>query len=344
MRPLCAISLLLYSFLCQDIAGLRPTCCKSYGPKSSQLNVVSPGHNWYSSTMSSFDNPPFFPRTLEELAYDTSFSIRVALLSRVSRIRVDLRMRLLSRERLMLRWLLLTCENLADDEINRIHLFVDGASNRRKCAHLWEEMITDYCKNPSSGSISGIKRFKQNITISTYNDESLDKNAKLIIIFKPDNIFSETDDILDQVQAICFHGALRKIPTIIINPNLVATAWNNCGPRAPMLLSDFAQVYYACDDAMKLNRRDSWYGIIHRPSSGFEMFLLEGILSESDSPESYKRISSWTKGSPKDINEIMAHGLLNDPNFIKNIENVRNSRLNREKNYAAKPVRDTGLS
>ena len=51
------------------------------------------------------ENPPFFPRTLEELAEDAAFSCRVGLSSSISRMRVDVRLKLIDRERHALAWL-----------------------------------------------------------------------------------------------------------------------------------------------------------------------------------------------------------------------------------------------
>jgi hypothetical protein len=41
-----------------------------------------------------------------------------------------------------------------------------------------------------------------------------------------------------------------------------------------MLLRDFAQVYYICDDFFMLSRRDQWIGVVQRAASGFDMFFL----------------------------------------------------------------------
>ena len=53
------------------------------------------------------NNPPFFPRSVEDLAKDASFSIKVALVSQLTRIRVDVRLRLTSRNKAMMEWLIL---------------------------------------------------------------------------------------------------------------------------------------------------------------------------------------------------------------------------------------------
>ena len=53
------------------------------------------------------ENPPFFPLSIEDLATDASISIKVALVSQISRIRVDVRLRCTNRHKSMMRWLVL---------------------------------------------------------------------------------------------------------------------------------------------------------------------------------------------------------------------------------------------
>ena len=43
---------------------------------------------------STYDNAPFWPQTLDECASDASFCVKVALMSNIQRIRVDVRLRL----------------------------------------------------------------------------------------------------------------------------------------------------------------------------------------------------------------------------------------------------------
>ena len=40
---------------------------------------------------------------------------------------------------------------------------------------------------------------------------------------------------------------------------------NDFGARAPLLLSDFAQAYFICDDYFMFSRRDQWAGLVRLP-------------------------------------------------------------------------------
>jgi hypothetical protein len=44
-------------------------------------------------------SPPFFPKDVEELAKDASFSIQLALIGRINRMRVDIRSKLLNKQK-----------------------------------------------------------------------------------------------------------------------------------------------------------------------------------------------------------------------------------------------------
>jgi len=50
------------------------------------------------------EQPAFFPRSVEELAQDTVDSTQVGLLNSMKRMRIDIRMRLVRREKNMLKW------------------------------------------------------------------------------------------------------------------------------------------------------------------------------------------------------------------------------------------------
>lgn len=277
---------------------------------SSSFFVISSYHkhtalhsNKYTAT---FENPPFFPTNLNELAEDAGFAIRVALISQISRIRVDVRMRLVSRERLMFNWLLLMTRELLDDEFTQIRIFVDQEDSRNKCIEVLEEMASVVNKTDV---------VKPRIKISSTSDINLRKADKLIVIYSPDNVLYDRPQLLEEVQAICFHGALRKIPVVMVNPNLVSTAWSDYGPRAPLLMSDFSQAYFACDDYFMLSRRDKWCGIVQRAASGFDLFLLDGMRPGQSKPDSYARIQSWPEGIPDNIRSVLSDLLMRDPHF-----------------------------
>ena len=204
-------------------------------------------------TTANVGNLPFFPSTVEELAYDVAFTTKIALINRIKRIRIDVRMRLTSRDRYMLKWLLLTSINLLDDsdENSNVHLFIDKTSDVIRCQELWAEIVSNTtCKTDSLSSsqessgwhdgainIDEKNRIKREskekeqylkklskIHISPISDVHLRDTDSILLIFNPDNMHScEHPDLLEDVQALCFHAALRKIPVVLINPQLMAT-------------------------------------------------------------------------------------------------------------------------
>ena len=62
----------------------------------------------------SAENPPFFPINISELAQDASFSVKVAMISGITRIRIDIRLRLTNRKQVILEWLILLGERTAN--------------------------------------------------------------------------------------------------------------------------------------------------------------------------------------------------------------------------------------
>ena len=192
------------------------------------------GHQQPTQYSVSFENPPFFPCTLEELASDVAFAAKVAIVSRILRIRIDVRLRITSRgNRYMLKWLLLTAVNLFDDEFQHVHIFIDKTDDVLKCQEIWKDLVRNVT-TPTNGT-NGIdtasttndyERFLEKIKISSITDMDLSEKATIFLIYNPDNIYNcEHENLLEEVQALCFHAALRKLPVILINPTLMATAW-----------------------------------------------------------------------------------------------------------------------
>ena len=153
------------------------------------------------------------------------------------------------------------------------------------------------------------------ISVSPICDIGLSIKDQVFVIFNPDNLSSARPELLEDVQAICFHGALRKVPVVIINPCLIATAWNDYGPRSPLLLSDFAQAYFICDDLLLLSRKDEYFGIVQRASAGMDLFRLTGLFPGKKAPKSFTRIESWPDGMPDNLRSSLSKHLANDPNF-----------------------------
>lgn len=82
-----------------------------------------------------FDNPPFFPCSSFDLARDAAFSVEVALISKLTRVRLDVRSRFLSTNE-QLEWVMLLAgllcggkersnDGAAASAFRRVHVFVD---------------------------------------------------------------------------------------------------------------------------------------------------------------------------------------------------------------------------
>lgn len=221
-------------------------------PTRRHMDAVEIGTEGYKA--SNLENPPFFPSTIEELAYDVAFTTKIALINRIKRIRVDIRLRLTSRDRYMLKWLLLTSINLLDDNDadSNVHIFIDKSPDVGRCQELLVDLIrnstsilsslasADMNEWPSSDEDVERKQFEtiirekkeqqdylnklSKVHISSISDVHLRDSDSILVIFNPDNMHScEHPDLLEDVQALCFHAALRKIPVILINPQLMAT-------------------------------------------------------------------------------------------------------------------------
>ena len=270
---------------------------------------------------SSYENPPFFPKTVLELAQDASFSIKLALINRLNRMRVDIRSRLLTRERPLVEFIVLTACMLVDDEFERIHIFIDDKYNVTKWNRLCDEILG------GDRTINSKPVLNRHIVISAMDDTSVSTLDSLFVIFNPDNLcHSNSREMLENVQALCFHASLQKKPVVMFNPRLVATAWNDFGPRSPMLLNDFEQTYYICDDYFMLSSRDKWIGVVHRLSAGVDVFYLEmssmlqqqvgdSSLRNIDRVVKFTRIKSWREDTPHDIRQVITDILLADPTF-----------------------------
>ena len=180
----------------------------------------------------SFDNPPFFPSTLEELANDVAFAAKVAIVSQILRIRVDVRLRITSRgHRFMLKWLLLMAVNLLDDEYQTVRIYLDNTEDVRRCREIWGELVSNVTATVGPTGSDGVPldydRFRDKIQITLLCDlgTALDKGT-VCLVFNPDNTRAgELPNLLEDVQALCFHAAWNKLPVILVNPVLLATAW-----------------------------------------------------------------------------------------------------------------------
>lgn len=284
---------------------------------SSRLHLSPYDNKWSTDVNSKEISPdigaPFFPKDIEELAKDASFSIQLALIGRMNRMRVDIKSKLLSKTKFIVLWLCHTAQLLINQEFQSIHVFIDKKYDIEKC-----NSVLNSLRNRTSAEGNPFAR----IRLSYICEEAMHSNSSLFIIFNPDNIFhSENPSTLEECQSLCFHASLRSIPVVMINPMLVSTSWSECGPQTPLLLGDFNQVYSICDDYMMLSREDHWFGIVQRITTGFELFFLQGMMhppgAMQSAPVKYVRVKSWPQevDMPDDIRSVAVGFMLQDPAF-----------------------------
>jgi hypothetical protein len=146
----------------------------------------------------------------------------------------------------MLKWLLLMAINLIDDndDDSNVHVFIDKSADVIKCQDIWIDIVTNSTTSVPELSSNDIGK-ERNMTkekidrnnyinklskihISPISDIHLQDKDTILVIFNPDNQYAcEHPHLLEDVQALCFHAALRKIPVVLINPQLMATGSPN---------------------------------------------------------------------------------------------------------------------
>jgi hypothetical protein len=266
-------------------------------------------------TRESFLNPPFFPTDLEALAYDSTFSVKIALTNKYKRIRVDLTTRITNRGKRFLDYLIYFANFMIDEEFKSIRLFMDTSH-----ADTFNQRLKDFVMNNECE-----KDLCKVISVSPINDLSLKKDDCLYAIFCPDNTLTPyVDDgknILEEVQVLCFHAAMRKIPMILINPRLIATGNYDKGMfRSSSLLRDFVQCYYINDNYIDFGSPNKWCGIIRRLTFGYELYLLDGFPRSKLSPERYQRLKSWNVDETANFHDEVISLLAKDETFLKNLQ------------------------
>ena len=260
------------------------------------------------------EQPSFFPRSLDELASDTCASAQVGLMNEMLRMRVDIRMRLVRREKNMLTWLILTAQKLIDAEFQHIHCFVEDKKDLDMCNDLWKAILVSRLNNNTNDIKNEIKKISFSSIDDSYFKDDIEK--QIIIIFNPDNIIEGSNpSLLDNVQCLCFKAALKKVPVIIINPELIANAWNDVGPVPPLLLSDFSQIYFASDEYFMMPSKHQWAGLIQRAGSGTDLFLLSGMTPGKYSPDDFICVNSWKECIPDDIRNALVQLLRKSSSF-----------------------------
>ena len=96
---------------------------------------------------------------------------------------------------------------------------------------------------------------------------------------------------------------------------LIATAWNDYGARSPLLLGDFAQAYYICDEYLSLSD-EKYCGVVQRASAGVDLYVLEGFQRGRFYPQNFTRVESWPSGSLDELDASVLSRYRVEPNFV----------------------------
>ena len=262
-------------------------------------------------------NPPYFPFTRQEVAKEVAFSIKLGLIRQLTRLRVDVNMRITENPMSMIECMLFTCFYLFDSNIQTIYVYVIDEYEVNK----FTKILTGLVHNNSQTQFNFqskciyIKHIKDHFHINSINQS-------ISIIYRPDNIYNNyyNSSVLEDIQSLCFQMALNKVPTIIINPTMISTACNDYSARIPLLLNDFQSVYSINDQYIMLNNRDIWYGIINRLEIGSELYILNHINQQNNKAGSYLRVESRKNDCLQDL-------LCKYSNFLYNCQNEINKSL-----------------
>ena len=135
-----------------------------------------PSLSAYASSSSAM---PYFPLTIEEMAYDASYYIKIALMNRYTRIRIDTRMKIIEKDRHSVRWLILLAKSMLDSEITQICLFVD---------EVYIELCRVIIAEIKMQNIINVCGMSGKIVSSTCND-------KMFIVFRPNNMICRLQEV-----------------------------------------------------------------------------------------------------------------------------------------------------
>lgn len=240
----------------------------------------------YQTTYS--QQPSFFPRTIDELALDCRDSTQIAFISNIKRIRVDIRMRITEKNKQMLMFLIRYVHKLLDDEIKSIKVLVDD-SVVEKARQMWRAHMDELSSSPSSDRAVTFVPIKQS-----------PGEADLYVVHRPDADKrspggGETEDYYGSLQKLCEVASDTRVPVIFINPANMARVFapSALSLDSPLLINDFANAYFVCDDYFMISNGDKYMGLVQRAGLGTDLYLLEGFRHLS--PKRYRRLDTYSR-------------------------------------------------
>lgn len=247
-------------------------------------------------------DPPFFPLSIEELAQDISYNIKMATSRQLSRIRIDTSVSYSDTYRHDIKFLILLVSELLDNKFLHIRIFID-------------EDIIPYCQSmvqclslTDRIHISGITQANQN-----YHE-----NDSLYIVFQPNNILYRTHN--DDVQLIAFRSAINRVPIVLVNPQLVSSSWSGNGVPPSFLVADFYQTYYICDRFMRVPKVGQFYGLKYQLFNGAELYSLQDPYVNGSktgkTSRQFTRLATWPS-IPSDLRSQISRILVGEFNYFQ---------------------------
>jgi hypothetical protein len=256
---------------------------------------------------------PFFPRNIEELASDITYCIKVGLMRRYSRMRIDVRFDGIEQPSDSLDWLFHMIADIYDEKMNHIHLFMHNTYNHLPIEKHWKEVMKQI---PSEK-----KKIRRRLRISSLDkDTAIYDRDEMIIIFEPINLIDgNVGQLLDNIQSICLRAAMRSLPILMINPQLITFNMERQATFEPFLLGDFVNIYRLNDRHVELDHRQR-LTMVRRLGAAVELYHMK-YAHKSDNDKNHStntvisRIKSFDDGFPEEVSSIISRMMLEDPSF-----------------------------
>lgn len=162
-------------FIHLSLSSSSPSSSSSSNPEYIDTEG-DPSLTAYTSSSSAM---PYFPLTIEEMAYDASYYIKIALMNRYTRIRIDTRMKIIEKDRHSIRWLILLAKSMLDSEITQICLFVD---------EVYIELCHVIIAEIKMQNIINVCGMSGKIVSGACND-------KMFMVFRPNNMICRLQEV-----------------------------------------------------------------------------------------------------------------------------------------------------
>lgn len=218
-----------------------------------------------------YTDPPHFPLTIEELANDTAYCIKFALIRKLQRMKVVVRSSLLCNDDYRFTWLMMVAKSLHQDHATRVRIVIDEQYSADRLNDLMTQSM-EFVSKTDAAKLSSLR-------ISYLHDTKFSEKDKddAIIVYNIYNVRRpDADDTLDKLQGLCLNAAIHKVPMVLINPEVVSygIAVNPLRSVIPTLVNDFMMVYEFQDNVSASASGREWFGLVQRFASTCDLFYV----------------------------------------------------------------------